>query len=160
MKIIKTSNTHKDILVDDYNYERLYNLSKIIAFCDSGRAVQLSIRRHRKTFTIPLTKIILLTDEDVVDHDDRNYLNNQVYNLKPRSYRENALNKNRKINNKSGFIGVHWYKAYNKWQVQVQHKRKLYHIGYFSDIIEAAKAYDRKALELHGNLVQLNFPDE
>lgn len=33
------------------------------------------------------------------------------------------------------------------------------HIGYFNDEIEAANAYDCKALELFGEYANINFPD-
>lgn len=39
-------------------------------------------------------------------------------------------------------------------------KGKKYYIGSFLDKLEAAKAYDIKVKELHGEFAVLNFPEE
>ena len=48
--------------------------------------------------------------------------------------------------NKSGFKGVSWHSHNKKWQVIVNRKR----IGYFKDKIEAAKAWDKAAVDMLG----------
>jgi len=42
-------------------------------------------------------------------------------------------------------------------KIGVNGKRK--HLGYFEDEVEAAKAYDEKAVELSGQFAYLNFPE-
>ena len=37
---------------------------------------------------------------------------------------------------------------------------KAYYLGFFDDEVEAAKARDRKAYELHGEFAYLNFPED
>ena len=37
---------------------------------------------------------------------------------------------------------------------------KCFFLGYFVDEVEAARAYDRKAVELFGEFARLNFPEE
>lgn len=37
--------------------------------------------------------------------------------------------------------------------------KKTSYLGYFTDEVEAAKAYDKKAYELHGDKAILNFPE-
>jgi hypothetical protein len=39
-----------------------------------------------------------------------------------------------RVDNKSGFTGVHWYKPYNKWVAKVKVSGKAEHLGYFKDI--------------------------
>lgn len=63
-------------------------------------------------------------------------------------------------NKKSKYKGVSWYKKYNKWATTVWHNNKKYHVGYFDDEIEAAKAYNQKAIELKGKRAKLNFEGE
>lgn len=44
-----------------------------------------------------------------------------------------------------------------KWQARICQNDKLIYLGYFDNEIEAAKAYDRKAIELFGDFAYLNF---
>jgi hypothetical protein len=52
---------------------------------------------------------------------------------------------------------VHWSKTSKKWYARVGHENVDYTVGYFDDEVEAARAYDGKALELHGERARLNF---
>jgi hypothetical protein len=49
--------------------------------------------------------------------------------------------------NKSGYRGVYWNKAMNKWKSQISFSKKSICIGYFSTAIDAAKAYDKYVLD-------------
>ncbi|MEG0380714.1 MAG: AP2 domain-containing protein [Kurthia sp.] len=60
----------------------------------------------------------------------------------------------------SRYRGVFWVKAERKWRVQIGYKGKRYLVGRFDNEIEAAKAYDAKAIELMGADAYLNFPTE
>ncbi len=51
-----------------------------------------------------------------------------------------------------------WFK--NRWVARIQYHGKTYHLGSFVDEIEAAKARDRKAYELFGEMAYLNFPED
>lgn len=63
-------------------------------------------------------------------------------------------------NNTSGFRGVYWEKTRGKWKAQATLNRKNLHLGMFSSKEDAARAYDRKAREIHGPSAILNFPGE
>lgn len=56
---------------------------------------------------------------------------------------------NRRINlkSKSGYRGVRWYQSKNKWRAQVTSNFKCYHIGYYHNVVEAAKAFDNFVVE-------------
>jgi hypothetical protein len=62
-------------------------------------------------------------------------------------------------NKSSKFKGVHWHEKCGKWAAQITCDHKTYHLGYFGDEIDAAKAYDKAALKHHGQFAQTNFPD-
>lgn len=51
-----------------------------------------------------------------------------------------------------------WRKKSNKWLVQIGKDNKKYHLGLFLIEVEAAKTYDKKAIELFGEFAYLNFP--
>src|SRR5665213_3414122 len=90
------------------------------------------------------------------DHIDRD----GESNLRPDPNRRNGANKERQSNNTSGFKGVSWHKGASKYVAQIRVDRKLRHLGYFVDEIEAAKAYDRAARAAFGEFAVLNFPEQ
>ena len=93
----------------------------------------------------------------MLDHEDRNKLNNRIENLRPCEYRgNNTVNSEIRSDNTSGYRGVAWHKASGKWNCSVSYKGKRYHIGLFTDRHEAAHEYNKKALELFGNFAKLN----
>jgi hypothetical protein len=44
-----------------------------------------------------------------------------------------------------------------KWRAQIMLNGRLIHLGYFTDPVEAAKAYDEAARKYHGEFASLNF---
>ncbi len=58
---------------------------------------------------------------------------------------------------KSGFYGVSWHEVARKWSVQIRTKDTTKYVGLFSDIMEAARAYDKEAKKLKKKLI--NFPE-
>ncbi len=58
----------------------------------------------------------------------------------------------------SSFKGICWNKVRQTWLVRVLYKGERVYVGNFRDEIEAAKAYDKKAIELLGSGAILNFP--
>lgn len=63
--------------------------------------------------------------------------------------------KNRPTSSK--YKGVTWHKATSKWAAQIMANGKIHHLGLFKDEREAAKAYNSKALEFHGEFAYLNI---
>lgn len=59
----------------------------------------------------------------------------------------------------SKYHGVFWDKRVSKWVAQVHFKKSCFKVGGFVDETEAAKTYDKKAYELHGDKAILNFPE-
>ncbi len=90
------------------------------------------------------------------DHKDRDGLNNQKSNLRWATSAQNSANKKRQENNTSGYRGVSWKTQNNKWQAAIQYCRKCLYIGLFDTKEEAAKAYNSKAKELHGEYARIN----
>ncbi len=63
----------------------------------------------------------------------------------------------RKIDATSKYIGVSWFKRDGCWRAWITINKKQIHIGYFNSELEAALAYDKKAIELHGEFAVTNF---
>lgn len=70
------------------------------------------------------------------------------------------MNKTSKNGSSSKYIGVSYYKNYNKWVAQIKVNNKKINLGYFINEIEAAKARDLATKEHFGEYGNLNFPDE
>lgn len=86
----------------------------------------------------------------VVDHIDRNRLNDAASNLRWATVSENAMNSKRPINNTSGLKGVSWDKVNEKWLVVLTHQGVQRHIGRFCDKDAAHRAYMEHARALAG----------
>jgi len=97
----------------------------------------------------------LLTDYKMTDHIDGDVLNNLETNLRECNHSTNAMNKGKQRNNTSGFKGVYFEK--NKWRAKIEINKKQVHLGYYSDKIEAAKAYNKAALKYHGEFSKINI---
>lgn len=74
-----------------------------------------------------------------IDHEDRNKLNNQSSNLRVVSHNMNMANTDKKSHNTSGYKGVMWYVAGEKWHAQIGVNGKRVHLGYFDNKDEAAR---------------------
>ena len=83
----------------------------------------------------------------LVDHINRNPLDNRKENLRFVAATANMINKGLSDKNKSGYKGVSWRKDSNKWRAQIVVNRKAICLGTFERIEDAIEA--RKAAEKH-----------
>ena len=92
---------------------------------------------------------------NMIDHKDGNKTNNSISNIRPCTNQENSFNTGKRIDNKSGFKGVTWYKINKKWIASIKHNRKKIHLGCFDCPKEASKVYENKAKELFGEFYKI-----
>ena len=126
--------------------------------------VQLCINEKPKNFSVArLVAKAFLPDFDnnlQVDHINGIIPDNRVENLRVVSVGQNLRGFRKKSKNcSSKYRGVCWFKLKNggKWNAQIWFQRKRFHLGLFNDEIEAAKAYDEKAIKLGYAKEALNF---
>jgi hypothetical protein len=117
--------------------------------------------RQEKRKTIYMHREIMQPPKGmVVDHINHNKGDDRRVNLRVCTQRENILNHTKKGQSISRFKGVEYNRLRRKWYVRIRFHGERIRIGYFDDEVEAARAYDRKAVELSGVFACLNFPDE
>jgi hypothetical protein len=90
-----------------------------------------------------------------IDHINGLKNDNRLQNLRACSHSENLRNRGRQSNNKSGYKGVSWNNSKRKWIAQIMVDKKLVHIGYFQNSIQAANAYILAAIKHHGEFANL-----
>jgi hypothetical protein len=62
----------------------------------------------------------------LIDHQDRNGLNNQRRNLRPATPSQSSSNRGKLRNNTSGATGVHERPDCQKWQARIMHRGKCH----------------------------------
>jgi len=121
-----------------------------------GYAVRIErgtrIRMHRQIMRPPKGRI--------VDHKNRNKLDNTRANLQVSTHSENARNRAKRRGTSSRFRGVSRHKNYDKYYAAVSYQGEQVFLGLYTDEIEAARARDYRAVELFGDEAQVNFPEE
>lgn len=85
-----------------------------------------------------------------IDHINGNKKDNKFSNLRLATNTENNVNKGVSKQNKSGYKGVSWVKAKQKWVATCRANGIQNFIGYFENKYDAAKAYMAFAKVHHG----------
>lgn len=119
------------------------------------RVIKIRIGDSLHSKAIYMHRIILDAEKGQdVDHINGNGLDNRRANLRLCSRKQNQANK-RKGRGKSKYKGVSWNSAYGKWKATTGTK----FLGYFTEEDQAAKEYDKAALQEFGEFAALNFSD-
>jgi acid phosphatase class B len=90
---------------------------------------------------------------DIINHIDGNGLNNSRKNLRICSRHENMRNRH---NHKFRFKGVFKRKNLPTFRSYISYNGKQIYVGSFENEIDAAEAYNLKAIELFGEFAKLN----
>ena len=114
---------------------------------------------HGKRKMVLMHREVLHTPEGMcTDHINGDKLDNRHENLRICDHSKNGANAKAR-NGKSGYRGVCWHKQRKKWTASIRFNYKTNYLGLFVNLIDAAKAYDKKAKELFGEFANLNFPE-
>jgi hypothetical protein len=94
------------------------------------------------------------------DHNNHNGFDNRRQNLRLGTHSQNIAH-SRRPTGRSGFRGVHPSRpGVNRWRARINIDGKWHHLGTFPTAEEAARVYDKAAIERYGrDFAMLNFPD-
>lgn len=154
----------KFALVDEEDYERVSKLNWV--YCPrrktTGHAYRIQfqwlgvgkkpIQKH-----IRMHRFILGAPSNMqVDHKDGNPLNNQKSNLRLCTHLQNSRNTSLRWSNTSGFKGISWSQKRQKWLVRIGVGGETKYLGRYSNIHDAAVAYDKAAILFYGEFAKTN----
>lgn len=146
--------------VDDEDFERLNQIKWYARFSGKNRYATCSqVRKGRQKF-LHMHHEVLRTDRHL-DHKDGDGLNNQKENLRFATPLENIRNQTRDIRKKTSiYKGVCWHPFSNLWRAYIKLPHKQLSLGYYRDEVEAAKAYDKAAIQYFEEFARPNFIQE
>jgi hypothetical protein len=110
------------------------------------------IRINGKNYTAHRLAFLYMEGEfpqQDVDHIDGVRDNNTWANLRHATRSENMQNSSMLANNATGYKGVSYDKANNKFLAQIRHSGKNIHLGRFNTAEEAAEAYVKAKIDVH-----------
>jgi len=146
--------------VDDADYDHLMQW-KWRCYGDAWTTYAQRTDRKGKPETIIMHRQILnvIGQPVIVDHIDRNGLNNQRANLRIVTPRENNINRKKQSNTSSKHRGVSWRNSAKRWIAVIRSAEgKSIYLGSFINEDDAGRAYDEAAKKHNGDFAQLNFP--
>lgn len=151
MKTIKITQ-NKQLIIDDEDFESVSKhkwsaVKKGNNFYAVSRIDGKIVSAHRFLLNINDSKIL-------IDHIDRDGLNNQKINLRFCNKSQNGANCRPK--GTSIYLGVCWNKKNKVWKSSIGFCNKNIFIGNFFDEKEAALSYNKKAIELFGEFANIN----
>ena len=142
MSIIQLSQGEVAIVdIDDYEYLNQWK------WCYNSQGYAVRSRSKYKDeptssgeYTIKMHNVIM-PDDKIVDHINRNGLDNRRSNLRYVTHSQNMWNRSKHVNNTSGFVGISFHKLTGKWQASIQAYGKRKHLGEFDTPEEASSVY-------------------
>ncbi len=143
-----------DICDYDYLNKFKWQLSKDVNNCYATRRERIdgklkNIRMHRDLLKVSDRKLL-------VDHADKNGLNNTRSNLRICNNSQNSSNRRAKKRLSTKYIGIDWNKNAGKWRARVILNGEFISAGYYKLETEAALAYNYMAFALKKEFASLN----
>jgi HNH endonuclease len=144
-------------IVDDEDYEELSRYKWGVRVAKYGCYVRRMVYAGGKGTSVYIHRQILGFPDSLIDHINRNPLDNRKSNLRLCTRSQN--NANGPSIGTSKFRGVHFMTARKRWRSNIIINGKVVSVGTFSTEVEAAMAYNERAKEFYGEFANLNKID-
>lgn len=146
MPEVKLTNSPLVFLVDDEDYPIV---SRITWSLDN--------KGYPHTSKFRIHQLVTGLSFKLVDHKDRNKLNNKKSNLRAASVAQNNANADIHKDSTTGFKGVTFVKRSGKYMARLGSRKSF--LGNFECAEDAARAYDKAAKAKFGEFAHLNFEE-
>ncbi len=107
----------------------------------------------KETFILLHRLLTGAPDGQMVDHKDRDTLNNKRENLRFCTRSQNKMNSRTPRHSKSGVKNVCFATGPKKWQSHIKVDGKKIHLGFFDRLEDAKQAVDDNRLKYHGEFL-------
>lgn len=147
----------RDILVDDSTYVWAKNKTWYVNH-DGYAVTHLPRVGNTNAVFIQLHRAIMgEPDNMLVDHQDRNKLNCQEYNLRVCTKGENQRNSSyKRPGSTSKYRGVSWHASSGTWRAQISFNSTKIELGHYTKELDAAIAYNNGSTLYHKEFGVLN----
>lgn len=145
----------REALIDAEDFERLKHDSWRINLIGKKRKPRV-VRNERKRLVYLARQLLDEPTGKIVDHENRNSLDDRRFNLRVCTVGENNLNRAQTASARSQFKGVAWNPSTQKWQVYTGRRGNRVLLGHFDCEIKAAQIYNEFARTHYGPMAYLN----
>lgn len=107
--------------------------------------------------SVYLQRVLLPDVNGEIDHINGDKTDYRRENLRIATHAQNNQNKGLRRDSTTGYKGVCFDKRSKRYIAYINANNKRTYLGYFMDKEDAARAYDKAAVSLHGDFARLNF---
>lgn len=156
--VIESTDGLMKVLFDHCDYNLIKNYTwRIVRTRRSNIYYVASFKNEGDYYSsVLMHRLILKFPSKLIDHKNRNGLDNRRCNLRLATSSQNRMNSIKHIGNYSGFKGVHKQSKANTFFARVTANGLKIHGGTFKSKVDAAKRYNELAVKHHGKFARLN----
>jgi hypothetical protein len=152
MKLVYKSH---HLLIDESDFNLLIKYDWKIQ--TDPRGTQYLVRRYKGKKIYFHREVLEAKEDELIDHKDRNGLNNRRDNLRRSSKSLNLHNTPSRSSTE--YKGVYWDKHRKLFKCHLTYKGITVNLGRHTSAEVAATHYDMAVVYLYGEFATLNFPD-
>lgn len=146
---IKTT-TGELLEFDDQDYE-LLRRQALFFVADRNQVCAVWTTVKGKRTAAPVAKLLLdLEGSVIIRYRDNNPFNLRRENIDTMNHQKAHFKQKKPAGKSSIYKGVSWSKFAKKWCAHIKFNYKKIHLGYFHEELDAAREYNRAAIEKFG----------